>query len=138
MAFGAYANIIITGFGFTVLQTQLLAMVLGAYIILVLLSSTWLVKKTGQNLLIMGLFVIPSFIGTIVLLTVTNTDTATEAGLLFSYYLVLSFWAAQTLGMSMLSRNVAGQTNKSVAVAMNFVAWATGNAIGVLPAEASH
>jgi hypothetical protein len=51
---GAFANIIITGFGFTVLQTQLLAMVLGAFIIIILLSSTWLVKKTGQNLLIMG------------------------------------------------------------------------------------
>lgn len=63
-------------------------------------------------------------------MTVTNTDTATEAGLLFSYYIVLSFWAAQTLGMSMLSRNVAGQTKKSVVVALNFIAWATGNAIG--------
>lgn len=63
-------------------------------------------------------------------MTVKNTSKATEAGLLISYYIVLSFWAAQGLGMSMLSRNVAGQTKKSVCVAMNFVAWATGNAIG--------
>lgn len=63
-------------------------------------------------------------------MTVENTNTATEAGLLFSYYIVLSFWAAQGLGMSLLSRNVAGQTKKSVAVTMNFVAWAAGNAIG--------
>ena len=56
---GAFANIIITGFKFTVLQTQLLAMVLGFYIIIILLSSTWLVRKTGQNLIIMGAFVIP-------------------------------------------------------------------------------
>ena len=98
--------------------------------LIILLSSTWLVKKTGQNLLIMGVYIIPSFAGTIVLMTVGNHNTATEAGLLFSYYIVLSFWAAQTLGMSMLSRNVAGQTKKSVCVALNFVAWATGNAIG--------
>lgn len=65
-------------------------------------------------------------------MTVENTNTATEAGLLFSYYIVLSFWAAQGLGMSLLSRNVAGQTKKSVAVTMNFVAWAAGNAIGKL------
>ena len=51
---GAFANIIITGLGFTVLETQLLAMVLGAFIIIILFSSTWLVKKTKQNLLIMG------------------------------------------------------------------------------------
>lgn len=65
-------------------------------------------------------------------MTVENTSVATEAGLLFSYYIVLSFWAAQGLGMSLLSRNVAGQTKKSVAVTMNFIAWAVGNAIGKL------
>lgn len=63
-------------------------------------------------------------------MTVVNTSTATKAGLLFSYYIVLSFWAAQTLSMSMLSRNVGGQTKKSIVVAMNFVAWAVGNAVG--------
>lgn len=56
---GAFANIIIKGFHFSTLETQLLAMVLGAYIILVLLSSNWLIKKTGQNILIMGLYVLP-------------------------------------------------------------------------------
>lgn len=127
---GAFANIIIKGFHFSTLDTQLLAMVLGAYIMGVLLSSTWLVKKTGQNTLIMGIYVIPSFIGTIVLMTVQNTSRATQAGLLFSYYLVLSFWAAQTISMSMISRNIAGQTKKTVIVAANFIAWATGNAIG--------
>ncbi|OCL04199.1 MFS transporter [Glonium stellatum] len=127
---GAFANIIISGFHFTVLQTQLLAMVLGVVIIIILLSSTWLVKKTGQNLIVMALYVIPSFIGTIVLLTVENKNKGTQVGLLISYYIVLSFWAAQTLAMSMISRNIAGQTKKTVVVAMNFVAWATGNAIG--------
>lgn len=56
---GSFQGIIISGFGFTVLQTQLLAMVLGAYIIIVLLSSAWIVKKTSQNLLCMLAFVIP-------------------------------------------------------------------------------
>jgi hypothetical protein len=105
-------------------------MVLGAVIIIILLSSTWIAKKTHQNLLTMGFYVIPSFVGTIVLLTVRNRNTATKAGLLISYYIVLSFWAAQTLAMSMISRNIAGQTKKSVVIAMNFVCWAVGNAIG--------
>lgn len=56
---GAFANIIITGFNFTELQTQLLAMVLGSYIIIVLLTSSWLVKKTQQNILVMLGFIIP-------------------------------------------------------------------------------
>ncbi|EOD51404.1 allantoate permease [Neofusicoccum parvum] len=127
---GAFANIIITGFKFSRLETQLLAMVLGVFIIVILLSSTWLVRKTGQNLVIMGVYVIPSFVGTAVLMAVKNTSKANQAGLLVSYYIVLSFWAAQTLAMSMISRNVAGQTKKTVVVAANFVAWAVGNAIG--------
>lgn len=63
-------------------------------------------------------------------MTVKNTNKATQGGLLFSYYLVLSFWAAQTLSMTLISRNIAGQTKKSVVIAANFIAWATGNAIG--------
>jgi hypothetical protein len=65
-------------------------------------------------------------------MTVENHNKATQVGLLLSYYIVLSFWAAQTLSMSMLSRNVAGQTKKSVVIAANFIAWATGNAIGTI------
>lgn len=127
---GAFANIIITSFDFTILQTQLLAMVLGAVIIAILLSSTYLTKRYNQNVLIMLLYVIPSFVGTIVLLTVENKSLATKVGLLISYYIALSFWAAQTLGMSMLSRNVGGATKKSVVVTCNFVSWCVGNSIG--------
>ncbi|KAK6529108.1 hypothetical protein TWF694_004323 [Orbilia ellipsospora] len=127
---GGFANIIITGFHFTVLQTQLLAMVLGAVIIIVLLSSVWIAKKTKQTTLTMAVYIIPSFIGTIVLMTVINHNLGTKVGLLISYYIALSFWAAQNLTMSLVAQNVGGQTKKTVAVAMNFVFWAAGNAIG--------
>lgn len=63
-------------------------------------------------------------------MTVKNHNKATEAGLLISYYIALSFWAAQTLAMSMITRNVAGQTKKSIVIAFNFVCWAAGNAAG--------
>lgn len=130
---GAFANIIIKSFGFTVLQTQLLSMVLGVYIIIILLSSTWLVKKTGQNCIVMGAYCIPCFVGTILLMTLPNDTKAQHVGLLICYYITISFWSAQTLSLSMISRNVAGQTKKSVVVATNFILWATGNAIGKLP-----
>jgi hypothetical protein len=52
-------SISVNSFGFTVLQTQLLAMVLGALIIAVLLSSTWLVKKYNQTCLTMAVYCIP-------------------------------------------------------------------------------
>ena len=52
---GGFKAIIIKGFNFTTLQTQLLAMVLGFYIIIVLFSSLYLLRRTGQTLLIMAL-----------------------------------------------------------------------------------
>ncbi|OLN96436.1 putative transporter C417.10-like protein 1 [Colletotrichum chlorophyti] len=127
---GAFANIIIKGFGFDTLQTQLLAMVLGFYIIIVLLGSVWLVKKTGQNLLVMLGFCVPSVVGTVLLMTLPNETHAQHIGLLICYYITLSFWSAQTLALSLISRNIAGQTKKQFAVAINFIIWATGNAIG--------
>jgi len=63
-------------------------------------------------------------------MTVQNHNDATRAGLLMSYYLVLSFWAAQTLSMTLITRNIAGQTKKSVVIAANFIAWSAGNAAG--------
>ena len=56
---GAFAGLVISGFHFSVLQTQLLSMALGGYSIIILLSSLLLAKKTGQNLLTMGIYVIP-------------------------------------------------------------------------------
>lgn len=128
---GAFANIIIQSFDFTVLQTQLLAMVLGFFIIFTLLTSSWLAKRTSQNILVMFGFVLPSVVGTIVLLIVKNDGKlGTKVGLLISYYVCLSFWACATLGLSLVSRNVAGQTKKSIVIGTNFVAWAVGNSIG--------
>ncbi|KAM0453553.1 hypothetical protein ACHAPV_008887 [Trichoderma viride] len=60
---------------------------------------------------------------------IQNTKSQ-KIGLVVCYNITMSFWAAQTLALSLLSRNVAGQTKKSVAVALNFIFWATGNAIG--------
>lgn len=73
-----------------------------------------------------------SFIGTICLMTVPLDRKSQKIGLVVCYNITMSFWAAQTLALSMLSRNIAGQTKKTVAVALNFIIWATGNAIGKL------
>jgi len=70
-------------------------------------------------------------------MTVKNTTLATKVGLLISYYITLSFWSAQTLCLSMVSRNIAGQTKKTTVVAATFISWATGNAIGTSPSPPS-
>jgi hypothetical protein len=65
-------------------------------------------------------------------MTVKNTTLSTKVGLLISYYITMSFWSAQTLTLSMVSRNIAGQTKKATVVAATFISWAAGNAIGKL------
>lgn len=56
---GAFYNIIIKDLKFSVLETQLLAMVLGAVIIFTLMTSAWMTKKWNQNLITMAVFLIP-------------------------------------------------------------------------------
>lgn len=63
-------------------------------------------------------------------MTVKNTSTGSKVGLLISYYITLSFWSAQTLCLSLVSRNIAGQTKKTTVIAATFASWAAGNAIG--------
>ncbi|EGV63899.1 hypothetical protein PSN45_004020 [Yamadazyma tenuis] len=135
---GAFANIIIASFGFTVLQTQLLSMVLGAYLIFLLLSSAYFSKRFNQNIFFMIMYVVPSIVGTVVLMTLTYAEYDPDSYqhklrtgvLLFCYYLTLSFWGVANLGLSLLSRNIAGQSKKAVCTTMNFVGWAVGNIVG--------
>ncbi|KAL3440056.1 major facilitator superfamily domain-containing protein [Aspergillus insuetus] len=126
----SFANILIKSFGFDVLQTQLLSMVNGAIVIVVMLGSTWLVKKTNQTLLVMLGFSIIPFAGTIIFMTLPSMTESHRIGLLIAYYLTLSAWAVPTLNLSLISRNIAGQSKKTVSVALNFIIWAAGNAVG--------
>lgn len=68
--------------------------------------------------------------GTTIIMTVQNTDKSTRVGLFLSYMLVTSVWVVQVLNVSMITRNIAGQTKKSVVVAAHFISWAAGNAGG--------
>jgi predicted permease len=73
--------------------------------------------------------VVPTIAGTIVLMIVPF-EPKKRVGLLFAYYIMISFWACSGLALSLVTRNVGGQTKKTVVIAVNFVFWATGNSIG--------
>jgi hypothetical protein len=126
---GAFANIIIKSFGFTTWQTQLLQMVSGAVQVTAMLSAVWVDQRTRQTILPMMASVVPTIAGTIVLMIVPF-ERSKRVGLLFAYYIMISFWACSGLALSLVTRNVGGQTKKTVVIAVNFVFWATGNSIG--------
>ncbi|KAK7424165.1 hypothetical protein QQZ08_008771 [Neonectria magnoliae] len=126
---GAYANIIVKSLGFSTWETQLLQMVIGAIQIIVMTTSAYCDRRYKQTILIMMISVLPTIAGVVVLISVPFTPSK-KVGLLLAYYMMYTFWACSGLALSLVSRNVAGSTKKTIVIASNFIFWAVGNAIG--------
>ncbi|GKT48938.1 putative transporter [Colletotrichum spaethianum] len=94
-----------------------------------MLTASWIDRRYKQTILAMMGAVIPTIAGTVVLLTV-EFQPSKKVGLLLAYYIMISFWACSGLALSLVTRNVAGQTKKGVVITSNFVFWAVGNSIG--------
>ncbi|KAH7107946.1 MFS general substrate transporter [Auriculariales sp. MPI-PUGE-AT-0066] len=126
---GAFSNIILNEFGFTVLQTYLLAIAQGAIIMILLFSAAFLSKRYSQRLLCAVAFTLPNIAGTIVFLTV-KPNAHTKVGMLLAFYCTQGFGAVAVLNLAVMSGNIAGRTKQVVSNTLVFVAWAVGNAIG--------
>ncbi|CAA7259541.1 unnamed protein product [Cyclocybe aegerita] len=126
---GAFSNIILKAFGFTQLQTYLLAIAQGVIIMLFLFSAAYLSKQYNQRLLLAFIYTLPNVAGTIVFLCVPTSEK-TKVGLLLAFYCTQGFGAVAVLNLAVMSGNVAGRTKQAVASTLVFVAWAVGNAVG--------
>lgn len=126
---GKFSALLINkAFGFDVLEALLLSMPLSFLLVILYWTAAWLIRKTGQTLLVLVGYCCINIVGTIVLITVAPAPH-TKAGLLVTFYLMQSFQACNAAVFLMLSRNVAGQTKKSITYATTYMAWASGNAI---------
>lgn len=126
---GAFNNIIVSSFGYSTWQTQLLQMVTGVIQVISMLSAVWLDGRYKQTILVMMASVLPTIAGVVVLLTVPF-EHSKRVGLLLAYYILTAYWGCAGLALALVTRNIAGQTKKSIVIAINFVFWAVGNAIG--------
>ncbi|KAJ4473483.1 MFS general substrate transporter [Lentinula lateritia] len=126
---GAFSNLIITAFGYTQLQTYLLAIAQGIIIMTALFSGAYLSNRYGQKLVLAFIYTLPNIAGTVVFLSVPTTSE-TKVGLLIAFYCTQVFGAVAVLNLSVMSGNVAGRTKQVVASSLVFIAWATGNAAG--------
>ncbi|KAF4619425.1 hypothetical protein D9613_005508 [Agrocybe pediades] len=126
---GAFSNIILTAFGFTQLQTYLLAIAQGVIIMAFLFSAAYLSKRYNQRLLLAFIYTLPNVAGTIVFLCV-QTSAKTKVGLLIAFYCTQGFGAVAVLNLAVMSGNIGGRTKQAVASSLVFIAWAVGNAIG--------
>ncbi|KAJ5693450.1 hypothetical protein N7462_002873 [Penicillium macrosclerotiorum] len=126
---GAFANQIVNGFGYSVWESQLLMMVVGAVTAITMVLSAYLDRIFNQTIYIMMLSVIPSILGTSILVGIPYSPSK-KVGMLIAYFIFYAFFAVSSLSLALLSRNVAGQTKKSILIASNFIFWAAGNSIG--------
>lgn len=126
---GAFANIIVASFGFSTWQSQLLLMVTGAISAISMVTSAYLDRYFRQTIIIMILSMAPCILGTAILVGIPFSADK-RVGMLIAYFLFYSFFAVSSLSLSLVTRNVAGQTKKSIVIASNFIFWAAGNAIG--------
>ncbi|KAK1138293.1 hypothetical protein N8T08_003043 [Aspergillus melleus] len=125
---GVFSNLIIQQFGFSLLQTQLLNIAQGAWTIIWMLGSAWAAQRFQQTCVVMILWALPAMAGTIVILAVTPTAT-NAGGMLIAFYCTQLFTAEGNLIISLVTRNIAGQTKKGITMTLVFVGWAVGNLI---------
>lgn len=134
-------------FGFDAATAQLLGVPLAVFTVLLYFLNGWLVTKTGQTIYCIIAYVVVNMIGSIVLIKVAP-DRNTRGGLLVCYYFMQCIQAVNPALYTLLSRNIAGHTKKSITYALFckyplymikskqlltrhlVVAWAGGNAIG--------
>ncbi|WVQ83739.1 hypothetical protein IAT38_005883 [Cryptococcus sp. DSM 104549] len=124
-----FSGLLITNaFGFSTLNAQLISIPLGVMGIVSFLLIGYLIKRTNQTCLCMVGYAIPNIAGTVVLLTVKQSDK-TKGGLVAAFYIMQLFGACYPASLMLLSRNSAGQTKKSITYAITFIGWSGGNAI---------
>ena len=83
-------------------------------------------QQTIYTVLVLAAF---NWVGTIVLITVPPSQK-TRGGLLFAFYILQCYQGQNPLLFQLCSRNVAGQTKRTVAYTSAFLGWAVGNAVG--------
>ncbi|KAH7011156.1 major facilitator superfamily domain-containing protein [Ilyonectria destructans] len=125
---GVFSNLIIQQFGFSLLQTQLLNIAQGAWLIVAMIGSAQASQRSGQTCLMMVLWTIPAIVGTVVILVVTP-NSSNAGGMLIAFYCTQFFCAQGNMIISLITRNIAGQTKKGITMTMVFIGWSVGNLI---------
>jgi MFS family permease len=124
----SFGSIIISGFGFTPLQTTLLNMPLGAIQTFFTLSAGFLIMKIPNSRLIIGsLCMLPSIIGTIL---INNLESTNRWGRLVGVWLLVSYPVGFMVLLGLLATNIAGSTKSTTANGLVFVGYCVGQIAG--------
>ncbi|KAI1458641.1 putative allantoate permease [Annulohypoxylon moriforme] len=123
-----FANLVITSFGFTSLQSTLINIPYSLISVIAISGTGWLAGRfRSLNCLLIGLIVIPPVVGSAL---IGKRSSIPHGVSLFGYFLLSTGPAALPLLLSLIQSNYRGVTKKMTMTAMLFIAYCTGNIIG--------
>ncbi|KAI0157101.1 putative allantoate permease [Hypoxylon sp. FL1284] len=123
-----FANLVITSFGFTSLQSTLINIPYSVISIAAIAGSGWLAGRfRSMNCILIGLVVVPPVVGSAL---IGSRDSIPHGVSLFGYFLISTGPAALPLLLSLVQSNYRGVTKKMTMTALLFIAYCTGNIVG--------
>lgn len=119
-----FSSIIISGFGYSNMESTILQIPSGAVSIIAVFVSTFLVGRYGYRCSFIGILCIPSVLGAALLTALPKNN---RVGQLFGIYLLNFAPALLPIVYSFASSNVAGYSKKITVNAMILMAFCIGN-----------
>ncbi|KAG6364278.1 hypothetical protein INS49_005877 [Diaporthe citri] len=126
-----FGPLILKRLGYDNYTTLLLNMPFGALQYIVILGVSWLAVKFRWKSLTLGSSLVPVIIGLVILFVLPQGSTNT-AVLLIGYHLFAFIFGCNSLILSWIMANTAGQTKKSITLSLYSAASSTGIALGPL------
>ncbi|KAJ5518797.1 hypothetical protein N7453_001219 [Penicillium expansum] len=122
-----FSSLLIKGFGFTDVQTQLIGIPSHIVQITSLLVSGLIATKTRNlSLIIMSLCVVPSILGTALVYVLPSTN---QWGRVVAVWIIYTNSASLAVSFSVISGNVAGFTKRTTVTFLLFIGYCVGNLI---------
>ncbi|KAI1424295.1 major facilitator superfamily domain-containing protein [Xylaria sp. FL1777] len=123
-----FANIVITSFGFSPLQSTLINIPYSVLSIAAIAGTGWVAGRfRSMNCILIALVVLPPIVGSAL---ISNRAAIPHGVSLFGYFLLATGPAALPLLLSLVQSNFRGVTKKMTMTALLFVAYCAGNIAG--------
>ncbi|KAI3394321.1 hypothetical protein diail_2915 [Diaporthe ilicicola] len=131
-----FGPMVLNRLGYDKYTTLLLNIPFGTLQYIIVLGASWLAMKFRWKSLTLGSTLVPVITGLVILFALPR-DSSNTAVLLIGYHLLSFIFGCNTLILSWLLANTAGQTKKSVTLSFYSAASSTGSILGPLLFKAS-
>ncbi|KAJ8115404.1 hypothetical protein ONZ43_g4674 [Nemania bipapillata] len=123
-----FANIVITSFGFSPLQSTLINIPYSVLGFATIAGSGWVAGRfRSMNCILIALVVVPPIVGSAL---ISHRSAIPHGVSLFGYFLLSSGPSALPLLLSLVQSNFRGVTKKMTMTALLFIAYCAGNIAG--------